>query len=199
MIRTLPLFLVLLLAAPALAGPDDLQQSYDAEARGDYGSALGALEHLPQSERQTYLFHLRRAWLRYLSGAHTDAIASYQQAAREHPDAVEPLLGLTLPQLALKRWIDVVTTCDQVLKRDPGNATARGRKAWALYNLGRYADAEPVYRALVRDYPGDVELRSGLGWTLRNLDKKADAKQVFQEILAIAPRHESARAGLQGL
>jgi tetratricopeptide (TPR) repeat protein len=182
---------------PALAGdPEQWQSSYDAELRGEYAQALEALEGLTARERSTYVFHLRRGWLRYLAGAYPDAIAAYQEAARLAPNAEEPLLGLTLPQLALKRWVDAGATCRTILERDPGNATARVRLAWSLYNLGRYPEAEPLYRALVEDYPSDVDLQSGLGWSLLHQGKKADARRHFEAILAIAPAHAAARAGL---
>lgn len=188
---------LLLLLGSAIAGsPESWQASYDAEAVGDIGEALSELEGLPPSERTTYLFHLRRGWLRYLSGAHTDAIAAYQQAAKLAPDAEEPLLGLTLPQMALRRWIDVGETCRAILARDPGNVVARGRLAWSLYSLGRYSQAEPVYRGLVEDYPGDVDLRSGLAWSLLHQGRKAEARPLFEAILAVAPRHAAAKEGL---
>ena len=191
------LVLALLLGTATAGDPEQWQASYDAEVAGDYGQALGALESLSAKERTTYLFHLRRGWLRYAAGAHTDAIAAYQQAAQTAPDAEEPLLGLTLPQMALRRWMDVAATCRTILERDPGNVTARGRLAWSLYNLGRYDDAEPVYRALVADYPSDVDLQSGLAWTLLHQGRTGEARPLFQAILRVAPRHAAAKAGLE--
>lgn len=190
------LWWVLLSGAGAAEVPDLYQQSYEQEALGAWRSALAALEALPPAEKQGYLYALRRGWLLYLDGQLDAAIGAYDQAIAREPDAIEPLLGRTLPLLAARRWTEAEAACRQVLARDPKNATARGRQAWALYNLGRYAEAEPIYRALSAEWPSDVELRAGLGWTLLQLGKKDQARPLFEAVLRVAPKHASAAAGL---
>lgn len=188
-----------LMLALALAGPQDWQQSYEAEAAADYGGAIAALERLPEPERRTYLFHLRRGWLRYLSGAGADAVADYQEAARLEPRAVEPLLGLSLAQMALLRWVDSEQACRAALEREPSNSTARVRLAWSLYNQGRFPEAETVYRELVAAYPSDVDLRAGLAWSLLLQGRTGEARVELEAVLAVAPNHVTARAGLDSL
>jgi tetratricopeptide (TPR) repeat protein len=183
------------LAAPA--APERWQASYDAEARGDLRASLEALEGLEGEVREGYLFHLRRGWLRYLLGAYEDAIADYQAAAALAPEALEPLQGLMLPQLGQRRWLDALETAEAALALSGEDYLALSRKAWCLYNLGRYAEAEGAYRAALRRYPSDQEMAAGLGWSLQLQGRSQEAAAVFEGILAVAPRHESARAGLE--
>ena len=189
---------VLLFLAPARAGDPGpaWQASYDAEARGDLRQSLASLEALPEADRDPYLFHLRRGWLRYGLGAHEDAVASYTAAVAAAPAALEPKLGLMLPLLALRRWTEAAAVADQVLAVDPRSTLARSRKAWCAYNLGRFAEAEAGYRAVLADYPSDVELRTGLGWSLQLQGRSAEAAAEFRRVLAVAPRATSAFQGL---
>ena len=180
-------------AAPASSA---WQASYDAEVRGDYRASLEALEQLTGADRDTYLFHLRRGWLRTQLLAYEDAVGDYQAAVDKEPGAIEPRLGLTLPLMGLRRWRDLLTVCDEVLAKDPLSYSARASKAWGLYNLGRYGEAATTYRAVLADYPGDVEMKAGLAWSLHLDGRSALARKLFEEILAIAPNHATATTGL---
>lgn len=188
----------LLHPAPASAqdAPSLFAESYRLELKGKYRDALTALEKVAGEPRKGYIFTLRRAWLRYLNKRYAESLTSYQAATQKAPKAVEPLLGLMLPQMALRRWLDVTKTAQRVLKRDPGNYKARSTLAWALYSLGRFGDAAKQYRAVLDDYPSDLEMQAGLGWSLYKLGRKVDAAKAFVAVLAIAPAHASAKQGL---
>jgi tetratricopeptide (TPR) repeat protein len=196
-LRPLALALVLLLAPAAHAVDHSRawQRSYDLESQGGYEDALTALYAVPTQAR-SYTWELRRGWLLYLDGEHDLAVGAYQAAVRAQPSAVEPRLGLLLPQLADRRWKDAEATARSVLRLDADNATATGRLAWALYNLGRYAEAERQYHAALRAYPADVDLRAGLGWSQLMQDRAAEARATFQEVLDIAPEHRVAGEGM---
>ena len=165
------------------------------EARGSLQEALGTLRGVPANEQATYVFELRRAWLRYLTGRHEAAITGYMKAINWEPGAVEPRLGIMLPLMAMRRWQDVQRAAQQVLRLEPKSYLGISRLAFALYNLGRYADAEKRYRQALAAYPSDVEMRSGLGWCLLQTGDRKGATIQFDKVLAIAPRHASAAAG----
>jgi len=186
-------------SAPALGEPSVSEQyelSYAKEAQGDYRGALTALTALPSSARGTYTFALREAWLLYLAGDYEGSVRGYQRAIQKAPKAIEPRLGLILPQLALRRWLDAEKTARFVLERDPHNKTARGQLAWAEFNLGRFKDAEASYRAVLEDYPSDVEMKSGLAWSLLRQGRNAEAKALFLDVTQVAPSYQSALRGL---
>lgn len=199
--RMLVLALALALAATpssalAQSASTLFQQSYDLEAENKLAESLAVLERMPAAS-QGYVYHFRRGWLLYLLGRHADAVASYGRAISRAPATIEARLGLMLPQLALRRWVDVEKVALEVLERDALNYLATSRLAWSYYNLGRWTDAEAAYRRILTAYPSDVEMRVGLGWSLLKQGKAAEATVELRAALEVAPRHVTAREGLQ--
>ncbi len=200
--RALATVTLLLLAAPAFAaGNADkvgalYQRSYDLEAAAKYSDALKAHGRLPTAEKQTYVYQLRLAWLSYLAGKYDDSVEAYKAASKVAPKAIEPVLGRTLPEMALRRWRAVIETSGQVLERDPGNTVARSRRGLAKYSQGRYKDAAADYETVLEAYPSDTDIRTGLGWSLLKMGKTKEAARHFEAVLRVAPKHASAREGL---
>lgn len=192
-------FVLAISVAPLRAGaeePNPYQRSYELEATSKLAEALAALDAVPAAS-QGYVYTLRRGWLLYLLGRYEEAIPFYRRAASTAPAALEPWLGLLLPQMAMRRWSDVETTAKEVVRREPLNYVGNARLAWAQYNLGKYGESAVAYRRLVEAYPADVEMRAGLGWALLKQGKGAEAAPQFREVLAVAPNHATAREGLQ--
>ncbi|MCA9551968.1 MAG: tetratricopeptide repeat protein [Myxococcales bacterium] len=190
-----PIALALTLAgAPNV--PDLYQRSYEQEVLHDAPGALATLDQLPQGEKATYLYALRRGWLLYLGARYGEAVEEYRRAVGLAPQAVEPRLGLSLSEMAARRWLDAEKTLLELQKLDPGGFLVNSRLAFTWYNLGRFKEAEVAYRKVLGLYPSDVEMQAGLGWALLKQGRAADAKPVFQRVLTVAPRHASAQAGL---
>jgi len=179
--------------APGLARAGDpgphYQRSYDLEATGSYNEALIALERVDAAERSAYFYRLRRAWLLYLGGRHWDSMGEYRRAIKLAPLSVEAHLGLSLPQLALRLWLDAKRSCEEALRLAPKSYVATSRLAYINYNLGRYADAERLYHELLLAYPADVEMRVGLAWSLFKQNKLVRAMAEFGRVQQIAPNH----------
>lgn len=182
-------------AVAAIPGAQAYQDSYDLEAGGKLEEALVALRGVPTGEQGTYVFALRKAWLNHTTGRYDAAIKGYQEAMGLAPSAVEPKLGIMLPQMALRRWLDVEKSAQAVLGVDAKSYLGTSRLAFALYNLGRYAEAEKQYRAILVAYPSDVEMRAGLAWSLLQRGERSAAAKEFSNVLGVAPRHASAAAG----
>jgi tetratricopeptide (TPR) repeat protein len=174
------------------SAPDLYRRSYAAEAKGDIPSALAALDKVSVHD---YVFALRRGWLLYLAGRHSDSAAAYGEAIQLEPAAVEPRLGAMLPLMALRRWKEAEGHARDVLARAPGDFTAQSRLAFIDYTQGRYADAEAWYRKTLTAYPASVEMRAGLGWSLLKQNKLREAAAEFSKVLAVAPDHASAKEG----
>lgn len=172
------------------------QASYSAESSHNFAAALSALDALPPERQGTYLVLLRRGWLAYLAGRSAEAVASYTRAVAAEPESVEPRLGLLLPQMALRRWVDVEKTAGEVLQRDPGSYLGRMRLGLAQYSLGKYRDAEASYQKVLSLHPADLEARSGLAWALLKQRKLIAAEGHFSAILEVAPKHLAATEGL---
>jgi tetratricopeptide (TPR) repeat protein len=193
------LLLAALLAAPSAraqgAAADLYRQSYAAETRGDYTSAIELMERLGQAG-SGYVGTLRKGWLHYLAGRHALAATAYQKAAAVEPSAVEPRLGAMLPLMALRRWKDAQKLGEEVLLFVPNDFTAVSRLAWIHFSQLQYAEAEPLYRRAVTAWPANAEMRTGLGWTLLKLGRNREAREAFEAVLAFAPDQLSAREGL---
>ena len=190
--------LLILPATPAAAVPGDrYQESYELEARGKSHQALKALQRLPQREKTTYFYLLREAWLRYLMGDFKLAVAGYKRAAAASPRAIEPLLGMTLPQIALRAWKDAVATARKVLRMAPKSYLAQSRLAWALFNLGRHDEARRAYARVLQSFPADLNMQAGLAWSLLKLGKKPEAKRAFMNVIRRSPKNASALSGLK--
>jgi tetratricopeptide (TPR) repeat protein len=193
------LLLAALLTAPAAradGAPADLyRQSYAAETRGDYSSALDLMERLGPAGGG-YVGVLRKGWLHYLAGRHAPSASAYQRAGALEPAAVEPRLGAMLPLMALRRWKDAQKAGEEVLLLSPNDFTATSRLAWIHFSQAQYAEAEAHYRRAVTAYPASAEMRTGLGWTLLKLGRGKEARAAFEQVLAFAPDQLSAREGL---
>ncbi len=173
------------------------QRSYDTEAEGKTQEALAAMERLPSPQRDQYVALYRRGWLLYKLGRNAESIDAYTKASLAEPRAVESRVAVLLPQMALRRWGDVEVWAKDALRVDPQSYLASLRLAFALYNLGRYAESAPIYQRLADAYPSDVEVRSGLGWALFKLGKLGDAAKAFRQVVDVAPKHALAREGLK--
>lgn len=176
---------------------DALIQSYDGEAAGKLKEALAALDQLPPARRDSYLGWARRGWLQYRLGEHAASIVSYRRAIALAPRAIEPRLGVLLPQLALHLWNDAEAMANEVLRVDPANYLATLRLAFVQYNRHRYLESAGLYQKLKDLYPSDTDVRSGLAWALLKAGKPQDAAREFRELIGISPRLATAHEGLK--
>jgi tetratricopeptide (TPR) repeat protein len=180
--------------AGSAAIPALYQSSYALEAANDIGGALAKARDIVRRDPDDYVGQLRVGWLLYLNKQYDDSAAVYRTAVKLRPTAVEPKLGLMLPLMAASKNQDALTTAEAVLAIDRGNYLARSRKAYLLYQLGRYAKAEVEYRAVLEQYPSDVEMMAGLAWSLIKQGRCPQARGVFTGLLHVAPQHSSGRA-----
>jgi len=192
---------LLLLAACAASHAQEsalaaaLKASYEAEANGDYSAAIKALA-IPNAAG-AYIAQLRLGWLGYCAKDWTESITRYKQAAQLAPFAIEPLLGLMLPQQAAGKNDDAIHTAQTILRQDPNNYTALSRTAWLLYLRRDYKQAAITYRKLVNLYPTDTEMLLGLGFALKFAGERKEAAQYFNTVLLLSPNNSRALEGLR--
>ncbi len=194
MMWTLLLAVALAADAPAL-----YQQSYDLEATGNYVGALQRVAQLEQAGQQGYMLSLRKAWLSYQAGRHTQSVEAYRAAIQAAPASLEARQGVILPLIALERWSEAEAACRDLLAKSPDDYYGLSRLAWVLYRSRRFGPAAAAYRDVLVRYPSDVDMRAGLGWSLLEGGDKSGAKSAFAEVLAVSPKNSSALAGLEAL
>jgi len=199
-VGTIALTLVLAASSVRAADPPTLfQRSYQLEAQKKHRSALQALMGLSNSHKRTYFYWLRRAWLTYRVADYNDAIASYRRAIALERNAVEPWIGITLPQMASRRFVDAAASARRVLSIEPKSYVAQSRLAYCLYSLGQHKKAERLYAQLLARYPADLTMRTGLGWAQLKQGKRSAARAAFSAVLRVSPKNVSAKAGARAL
>lgn len=192
---------LLLLAACAVSHAQEgalataLKASYEAEVQQDYRAAIRAL--VIPAAASSYIAQLRLGWLGYCAKEWNESISHYSQAVQLAPFAIEPLLGLMLPQMAAGKNDDAIHTAQIVLRQDPNNYTAISRAAWLLYLRRDYKQAAIMYRKLVNLYPTDTEMLLGLGFSLKFAGDKKESAQYFNTVLLLSPNNARALEGLR--
>ncbi len=177
--------------------PQIYQQSYNEEAKGNYGEAILVLGRAERAGDNGYLLHLRFGWLQYLAGKYPESANSYRKAIVKDKNSIEAKLGLMLPLMAQGKWADAEKVGEEIVAVDKLSYLGNSRLAYIYYNLKLYKDAESYYRKVLTYYPGDVEMMAGLGWSLMKQGKKEAAEKTFAEVLRYAPNHVSANAAMR--
>lgn len=177
--------------------PELFESSYILESKGNYSEALNRVKGILLTEPRNYTATLRVSWLSYLNRNYSTSIEYYQKAVLLKPHAVEPLIGLTLPLMAIKNWKETEKIALQIISRDPNNYYANSRLAYSLYSQRRYGEAKSRYELVLRLYPSDLEMKLGMGWTYLAMGNKNRAKKFFNEVLLISKSNLNALSGLR--
>lgn len=172
-----------------------LKASYEAEAQKEYKDAIKALV-IPAASG-SYIAQLRLGWLGYCEKEWDESSSHYKQAAQLAPFAIEPLLGLMLPQQGAGKNDDALHTAQIIFRHDPNNYTALSRSAWIYYLQRDYKQAAMMYHKLVTLYPSDTEMLLGLGFSLKLGGDRKEAAQYFNTVLLLSPDNTRAAEGLR--
>jgi len=188
----------LLSSTPSVArsAPAPLEESYRLETAGDLTQAIDAAAMAANDLPRSYFPRLRLAHLEAQARRYTASATDYEEAAKLAPEAVEPLLGQLLSLVAAERFQQSVVVAEAILQIDPKNYTAHSRRAWALYQLGRYPSAVGEYTTVIDLYPGDMEMRLGRAYSLAGAKRPVEAGIEFREVLKRSPRNRQARTAL---
>lgn len=175
---------------------DAFKKSYAAEAAGKWSNAFQAMVELLPEHQGNYAVMVRMAYLKSASGEYQEAARLYGAASDLKPEAVEPIIYQQYQFILMKDWSSLATAARAGLARDTQNYTSRSRLAYALYNLGRYAEAGENYMRVTALYPLDLDALVMRGWCYAQLGRKPLAVQLFREVLTLSPENQSAKDGL---
>lgn len=81
----------------------------------------------------------------------------------------------------------------QAFEEDP-KPQNQARLATALFDLGRFEEAEKLLRDVLESNNSDLKVLSDLGFVYKNLNQREKAKEIFLRIVALSPRHPLARS-----
>lgn len=173
--------------------------SFRYETRGNYAAALNSVLQILRKEKNNYTATLRAGWLSYKRGRYLDAISYYRAAIKLAPAAIEPHLGLTLPLMAARQWLEVERSLKWIIRNDPKSYTANTRLAYTYFLLGKYGLALKYYAAVLKWYPSDIVMKLGLAWTYYRMGKSSMAARHFRDVLNVRKYNTNALSGLEAI
>jgi predicted Zn-dependent protease len=147
----------------------------------------------PDAELKT----LRRGWLLYLQGSYDESIREYGFAIQRNSKSIDARVGITLPQLALKRWSDAAQNANAALKLAPNHYTALLRLALALEGLKSWDEMAKVTTTLATAYPTDATAYVYLARAKAWQGKVDEAVAAYAAVLVRYPGHLEAKAYLE--
>jgi tetratricopeptide (TPR) repeat protein len=182
---------------PALAENASWQNSYQFETAGKYVEAIAAIDPVPANSTEAELKTLRRGWLFYLLGRYDESIREYGFAIQRNSRSIDARVGITLPQLALKRWSDAAQNAHTALQMAPNNYTALLRLALALEGQKNWDEMAKVTGTLATNYPTDATAYVYLARAKAWQGKTDEAVAAYVAVLSRYPGHLEAKAYLE--
>ena len=125
-------------------------------------------------------------------------LAPLRECVRLRPD--EPEVNTDFGNLrgAQGRTGEALEYYQRALQAKPGEPSKLNNVGIALAMLGRYSEAEPIFRsALTVDSQYSAVLHANLGMTLFNLGRTDEARGELEHALAIDPNSAVARRGME--
>ncbi|MFC6675052.1 tetratricopeptide repeat protein [Nonomuraea ferruginea] len=157
------------------------------------------------------LLHLLRAEIARALGLDlADQVSCFRRAARVFTPGSGPT-AMKIGQLALSCTLADPETQPVRLQKAlvearriavryrPDDVVAHLNFGYLLYDLGRFAEAEGVYRTAVRIDPDYAVAYNGLGNVLHALGRFAEAEDAYREAIRIDPDYAFAHNGLGNL
>ena len=195
-------FLSLLVSQTALGAEDPAwiqkayHKSFHYEQTQNYDYALKVLQPVYKSYPNQYTINLRLGWLYYLSAKYANSIYHYNLVIKIAPVAIEPKLGLMLPQLAQERYGDAEQNAYQILNIDRYNYYANSYLIQALKKQNKTDTALAVVEKMLALYPTDVSLLVELGNLYLIQNKINKANFIFNDVLTLDPENLTAKSVL---
>jgi superkiller protein 3 len=153
--------------ANAAAQLDLLQDARPSDARVDYVRALLSAD---RGELET-------------------SISNFQEALRKDKDLLGAWQDLGLAYIRLKQWDAAAEAFSELVKRQPESAEVAYLHALALYNAGKFADAEKEVRRTLRINAGAEEAHTLLGIILASSgNSNAEAIESLSQSIALNPQ-----------
>jgi len=121
----------------------------------------------------------------------------FQRLAEQYPTTVAAHAGLARVAMWRQNWAEAIGLLSDCIERFPDNPQApewRNSLGWALARLGKYAEAEVVFRTLVEGDPPFVAGYSGLAWCAERQRNWPEVAARLRACLAQFPNHTHAPA-----
>lgn len=152
-----------------------------------YQEALSIDPHFALCYAKLAMAYLRQ----YLNSGDAGPLLLAEKNARlavhYNPDSAKGLLSQAVVLLCSGKTSEALSSFAASLKIDPGNPETKLFKGQAFRDLGRWPEAEEVYRDILNDRPNYWPAYNELGWILSRQAKYKEAAEAFAAGSAAAP------------
>lgn len=187
MFKTVKLFLLfssLTFVGNIYAETNLWQESYRLETIYQYDAALKSLKNISSNNE---LVLLRRGWLNYLKGSHSESITNYKKALSKNSKSLDAGLGIILPLLAQKRWREAALNANKVLKIAPWNYYAHIRLMSTEQALKQWPQLQKHAASAHMHYPSDPTFIVYLARANLKLGNTNKARTWYKKLLELTP------------
>ena len=137
---------------------------------------------------------LARAW--QARGRMGKALGVLRAATRRYPEHAYLLRQLAFQLVRSRREKEALVVAERAFALDPDDPRSGSVRAYALFGVGRFAEAEQAARRALAANP-ELSLAHGvLGWACLARRKNREAIECFRESLRLDPREAWVRYGL---
>jgi tetratricopeptide (TPR) repeat protein len=139
---------------------------------------------------------LAESYRLHSSGDVAGAVRAMTQVVAEQPRQYFPRLRLAYLQFMAADYSAAAQNYAQAVELKPSAVEAVLGEQQALLAAGRYAEAEPLARQVLKEDPKSYLGNSRLAWTLYNLKRFDEAAAQYTIVLAMYPSDIEMRIGL---
>lgn len=160
------------------------QESYRLEKLYQYDAALSSLKNISSNNEFVLL---RRGWLNYLKGSHSESINNYKKSLSKNGKSLDARLGIILPLLAQQRWREASLNANKALKVAPWNYYAHIRLMAAEQALKQWKQLQKHAKIAHQHFPSDSTFIVYLARANLKLGNKDEAQAWYKKLLELAP------------
>lgn len=155
-----------------------------ALAAGDSASAIRMYRDLAREYPLSIEPRIRLGAALLGANAPQEAARVYEGANKINP-TYDGLTGLGRVYLALRQPADALKEFDRAAQMRPGDAAAMNGQGVALDQLGRHAEAQKIYLAVLDKDPSDIKVRSNYALSLAFAGKFDDAADILNSLAQV--------------
>lgn len=131
---------------------------------------------------------------RRVAASHNDEFA--RPSVGRGTSGVQALIAKGDKSLAARDYAEAMSCYHDVLAVDPRNAKVRNNLGGALWQLGRYKDAEDQFRRAIDLRPTYVDAHCNLGSLLRVMGHFVESETALRRAVKLKPTHQGALSSL---
>lgn len=186
LVKLIMLLVFITFANNARADTSAWQESYRLENLYQYDAALNSLK---KTSSNNEFVLLRRGWLNYLKGSHSESINNYKKSLSKNGKSLDARLGIILPLLAQQRWREAAVNANKVLKIAPWNYYAHLRLMITEQKLAQWSQLQKHALTAHHHFPSDPSFIVYLARANLKLGNTSDARAWYKKLLELTPEN----------